>query len=213
MLESGEVELALWFFSLAKDKGLIIPPRFIFCFVKALARKKKAEESKVLLQEMISRGSYPGNEVFNVVVYVYSRNGDPDGASEATRELMNQAQEILAEAKQKHDKLYYPTHQALIQGYFKTEQSNKILKLFQDRYLFGVKARGDEYTKLIQFFCLIAMDWRIAEMLRMEMNLKDMQLDPISKEYIDSLKNVKYTKNLIYVLYCHLKLIKIIVSL
>lgn len=86
MPESGEVELALWFFSLAKDKGLIIPPRFIFCFVKALARKKKAEESKVLLKEMISRGSSPGNEVFNVVVYVYSRNGDPDGAIEVLKQ-------------------------------------------------------------------------------------------------------------------------------
>lgn len=101
---------------------------------------------------------------------------------------MNQAQEILAEAKQKHEKLSYPTHQALIQGYFKTEQSNEILKLFQDRDFFGVKARGDEYTKPIQLFCLVAMNWRIAEMLRMEMNLKDMQLDPISKEYIVFLK-------------------------
>lgn len=104
---------------------------------------------------------------------------------------MDEAQEILAEAKKKHKKLSPVTYHALIRGYCKIEEYDEALKLLNEMDRFGVQPNADEYNKLIQSFCLKALDWEKAEVLFEEMKQKGLHLNAISQGLIRAVKEME----------------------
>ncbi|ESQ49849.1 hypothetical protein EUTSA_v10020352mg [Eutrema salsugineum] len=183
--------------------------------IRSLCRLKNVKDAKALLLDMISKGPAPGNAVFNLIVHACSRTGDLDEAKEVLKlmesrglkpdvytytviisgyakgGLMNEAQKFLAEAKKKHKKLSPVTYHALIRGYCKIEEYDQALILLNEMDCFGVKPNADEYTKLIQSFCLKALDWQKAEMLFDEMKQKGLHLNAITQGLIRAVKEME----------------------
>lgn len=83
------------------------------------------------------------------------------------------------------------TYHSLIRGYCKIEEYDKALKLLNEMESFGVKPSEDEYSKLIQSFCLKALDWEKAEMLFEEMKQKGLHLNAITQGLIRAVKEMQ----------------------
>ncbi|KAJ4886333.1 Pentatricopeptide repeat-containing protein [Raphanus sativus] len=104
---------------------------------------------------MESRGLKPDVYTYTVIISGYAKGG-----------LMNEAQEILAEAKKKHERLSPVTYHSLIRGYCKMKTDTVVLPLK-------------------------ALDWEKAEMLFEEMKQKGLHLNAITQGLIRAVKEMQ----------------------
>ncbi|KAK6235637.1 Pentatricopeptide repeat - like 10 [Theobroma cacao] len=121
----------------------------------------------------------------DVYTYIVVMNGYANAGQ------MDEACEVLSKARKKHMKLSPVTYHTLIRGYYKIEEFDKALKLLAEMKDFGVQPNVDEYNKLIQSFCLKALDWQIVEKLLDEMKENGLYLNGIKQGLIKVIKELE----------------------
>ncbi|KAE8711310.1 Pentatricopeptide repeat-containing protein, putative isoform 2 [Hibiscus syriacus] len=164
----------------------------------------KKDETVKLASEMLDGFSGEARKYaikpFSTVVRGLCRMKDVDEAKKAYTVVMSgyancgqmdQACEVLSEAKKKHTKLTLVTYHTLIRGYCKLERFDKALKLLAEMKNFGVQPNVDEYNKLIQSLCLKVLDWQTVEKILNEMKENGLNLNGITRSLITTVKELE----------------------
>ncbi|MQL96264.1 hypothetical protein Taro_028937 [Colocasia esculenta] len=183
--------------------------------ISGLCRIQDAEVAKKLLDKMIDSGPHPGNVIFNHVISSLSKAGEMDDALALIRQmenrglrpdiytysvimsgyakggLMDEARMVFNEAKKRYPKLISTTYHILIRGYCKIEEFETALECMKEMKNDGIQPNTDEYNKMVQSFCLKALDWRTAEKLLEEMKECGLHLKGITRSLIAAVKELE----------------------
>ncbi|OMO57121.1 hypothetical protein CCACVL1_25969 [Corchorus capsularis] len=114
----------------------------------AISKSGDMDNAKEMIKLMEDRGLKPDVYTYTVVMSGYANCG----------QILDEACQVLAEAKKNYVKLSPVTYHTLIRGYCKIEEFDNALKLLAQMKDFGVQPNVDEYNKLIQSLCLKALD-------------------------------------------------------